>query len=140
MHAARVGFSATRLRNGKVLVEGGASNTVGGLASAELYDPATRSWRLTGTLISGRARHNATLLDDGRVLVSGGWYNGEVYSLATGAWTSTGNMVNWYRNASVAALLPDGRVLVAGGEYEDCSDGWEYCYFVFVSTAEIFSP
>jgi hypothetical protein len=138
MMTGRADATATLLDNGRVLLAGG--DNPGTLSSAELYNPATRSWSPTGSLTTGRARHNATLLEDGRVLVSGNHHNGEVYSPATGTWAPTGYMVNWYLQSSMAAPLPDGRVLVAGGEYEDCSQGWEYCEVVFVNTAEIYTP
>ena len=41
---ARELHTATLLPNGRVLVAGGANNISGSLASAELYDPATRVW------------------------------------------------------------------------------------------------
>jgi N-acetylneuraminic acid mutarotase len=40
MSVARVGHTATLLRNGQVLVAGG-ENSTNGLSSAELYNPAT---------------------------------------------------------------------------------------------------
>ena len=72
--------TATLLPNGKVLVVGGsgflasaglASHLVPA-ASAELYDPKTRSWSSAGSLRTARWLHTATLLQNGKVLVVGG--------------------------------------------------------------------
>ena len=64
-------ITATLLPNGKVLVVGGR-DSIGPIASAELYDPATGIWSSTGSLNTGRDAHTATLLQDGTVLVAGG--------------------------------------------------------------------
>ncbi len=72
MSVARVGHTATLLRNGQVLVAGG-ENSTNGLSSAELYNPATRKWTLTGSMATGR-------------------YSGEFYDPSTGAWTATHNL------------------------------------------------
>jgi Galactose oxidase, central domain len=70
--------TATLLSDGRVLVAGGAGPRpqtfpYPGLASTELYNPATGNWTVTGSLNDGRLLHTATLLRDGRVLVAGGW-------------------------------------------------------------------
>ena len=44
----------------------------GKLNSAELYDPWTGVWRVTGAMNTSRAEHTASLLGNGTVLVSGG--------------------------------------------------------------------
>jgi WD40 repeat protein len=65
---ARGFHTATLLPNGKVLVRGGA----GGFNSAELYDPASRTWiATTNGLTTERFEHTATLLPNGKVLVAG---------------------------------------------------------------------
>jgi WD40 repeat protein len=67
--------AATLMPDGTVLVTGGHNK--GNLSpsehdSAELYDPATRTWTATARMNLARRNHTATLLHDGRVLVVGG--------------------------------------------------------------------
>src|SRR5439155_3240093 len=54
LNTARAGHTATLLPSGKVLVAGGGNN--GFLNSAELYDPATETWSVTGSLNLARLR------------------------------------------------------------------------------------
>ena len=57
-----------------MLVAGGADD-FSILSSAELWNPATGTWSLTGRLNFARAQHTATLLPSGKVLVAGGYAN-----------------------------------------------------------------
>lgn len=60
--------------NGRLLVAGGGG--CGGaqsIAIAEIYDPASKTWSLAGTMHVARGYHVAVLLTDGQVLVAGGF-------------------------------------------------------------------
>ena len=76
MAAVRSSETATLLHDGRVLIAGGYNCAPAGAdgtwASAELYDPATGTFSLTGSMAAPRQQHTATLLTDGRVLVVGG--------------------------------------------------------------------
>jgi hypothetical protein len=65
---------AVLLPNGKVLLAGGASEENGdfGLETAELFDPATSRFTVTGSMHFPRAYFTATLLASGDVLIAGG--------------------------------------------------------------------
>lgn len=121
--------TALLLNTGRVLVAGGMrlepGSSVVETGSAELYDPATGSWQLTGSLATGRFLHTATLLPSGKVLVVGGTREpsvpiatAELYDPATGLWTPTGSLAlaRWDHTAT---LLPSGKVLIAGGNTGD---------------------
>jgi hypothetical protein len=141
-------YTATLMRDGKVLVAGGATAAQPGklLANAELYDPSTGRWTATGSMIHPRANHTATLLPDGKVLVAGGskppYLSGpeepsmtldsaEIYDPQRGTWTSTESMPV-PRAFHTATLLSDGTVLVAGGGSDE--------YLASVSSAELYDP
>src|SRR5262245_34076163 len=65
MKNARRLHTATLLPDGKVLVAGGLSDSTGEnipTTTVEIYDPATRTWRPTGSLNFARSSHTATLL------------------------------------------------------------------------------
>ena len=72
MTAAREGHTATLLANGKVLITGGSTQSVG-RADAELFDPTTGTFTATGPMATVRTFHTATLLSSGKVLIAGGF-------------------------------------------------------------------
>jgi hypothetical protein len=67
MGVARRSHTATLLPNGTVLVVGGGSMV------AEIYDPATASFSISGLTEFDRSGHSATLLQNGNVIVIGGF-------------------------------------------------------------------
>jgi hypothetical protein len=80
LNIARDFHTAILLFDGRVLVASGATNGPQAfqypqITSAELYDQATGTWTLTGSLTDARVLHTATLLLNGPVLVAGGWPN-----------------------------------------------------------------
>jgi hypothetical protein len=63
------------LTNGTVLIAGGSQGGVA-MNKAEIYDPASDTFTMTGELLDSHTKHTASLLADGRVLIAGG-YNGK---------------------------------------------------------------
>ncbi|HEX7591330.1 MAG TPA: kelch repeat-containing protein [Candidatus Limnocylindrales bacterium] len=124
MAEPRGGHTATTLQDGRVLVVGGWTNATPNnvLKSAELFDPKTGKFTLTGSLHEVRANQTATLLNDGRVLIVGGFggagaaslKSAELFDPGTGKFTLTGPLAN-PRFDHTATLLADGRVLIADG-------------------------
>ena len=65
-----------------MLVAGGLGSNQSSLADAEIYDPATGTWTVIGSLNNARCLYTMTLLSDGRVLVAGGKNNDGILATA----------------------------------------------------------
>jgi Abnormal spindle-like microcephaly-assoc'd, ASPM-SPD-2-Hydin/Galactose oxidase, central domain len=125
MNTPRASFTLELLDTGKVLAAGGSETTLQGsdLSSAELYDPSTGVWTLTGSMAIAVSNRMTALLSDGKVLVAGGnligyltfFSEAELYDPVAGTFTPTASMLV-ARFAGTAILLASGEVLVAGGE------------------------
>ena len=120
--------TATLLADGRVLIVGGHQGRRAAIeiyASAELYDPATGGFTLTGRLATPRHKHDAVALPDGRVLILGGaderdergqYLTAEFYDPASGAFTPAPDLLTpRYKFAGTSVALHDGWVLLAGG-------------------------
>jgi hypothetical protein len=145
LHAHHVRGNAVVLKDGRVLLVSASGDPRDGLLgfdpalTAEIYDPATNDWTLTGPMAAGRVAPALALLPDGRVLAAGGFGPGvgatvEIYAPASDTWTTTTPMNRPRANAG-AATLPDGRILVAGGDPNLATAGW-----AALTSAEIFDP
>jgi hypothetical protein len=146
MAAARMGFTATTLTNGNVLVVGGQDNLGNVLDTAELYDPAGGKFIAVNNPMSDRRMfHTATLLLSGKVLVVGGATNlsgdttssADIYDPASNSFTPATFPMDHQRAAHTATLFTSGplagKVLIAGGV------GGSSFYFKD-SSAEIYDP
>jgi hypothetical protein len=123
MTTAREGYTVTLLNNGKVLIAGGGSRSIGfATASAELYDPSTGTFTATGNMTTFRAWHTASLLPDGKVLITGslGYSGGvpgpELYDPDAGGFRGVGGTIpsdrfGVPRTTATLTLLTNGKVL-----------------------------
>jgi hypothetical protein len=111
---------ATVLPDGRALIGGGGDSPQ---QFAELYDPATRTFRRSASATHGWGAFNrAVPLDDGRVLIVGGRNtpdlgiddSAEVFDPTTEQFSATGPMALNQRPWT-ATPLNDGRVLLVGG-------------------------
>ena len=147
MLTSRALHTATRLRDGRVLITGGVKSGFmvedsGPRNTAEIYDPATGTFQAAGWMRIAREGHTATLLPDGRVLITGGLTNrqadppmtalAEIFDPGTGQFSPTGTMLS-RRSGHAAAALLDGSVLITGGQTFSLSQGG-------IPSAEIYSP
>lgn len=131
MAAARNHHTATLVGSGKVLVAGGAkfsgTTFVGALSSAELYDPMTGTFALTGSMTTPQVPFQATLLSSGKVLFAGGCAgpgaappncvglsSAELYDPMAGTFAATGSLTT-ARYVHSMTVLGSGEVLLAGG-------------------------
>ncbi len=116
----RADHTTVLLEDGRVLVQGGGDGETISYISAEIYDPASRTWSKATNLGTARRDHRSIVLNDGRVLITGGvdhfgvTFTAESYNTATGEVQPERGM-RALRAIHSMSLLPDGRVLVTGG-------------------------
>ncbi len=110
---------AVRLRDGRVLIVGGSDerDDLGLYDSAELYDPATRTFTAAGSLNEPRYKFRGTtvLLADGRVLVCCGAAGAETFDPAAGSFTLVPGSVGTGPLFAAAARVAPEALLVTGG-------------------------
>jgi hypothetical protein len=125
----RTNHCAVVLNSGCVLVAGGAAeaDVVGELATAEIFDPETGTFRSTNPLHEARRAFRMVKLRDGRIMAIGGSHGPiggrenqlagvEVFDPATESWTRTAPLLE-ARWGPTATLLRDGTVMITGGMY-----------------------
>ncbi len=112
---------AILLNDGRVLATG---SLIADTTTAEIYDPATGQWSLTGSMQYPNRDRHLVKLGDGRILAIGGDKAGEelatveIFDPTTETWTETGSLHYNRGGGFGAVLLPDGRVLIAGGQQD----------------------
>lgn len=125
MSSVRRAHTATMLSTGKVLVVGGdyptGASTVGYVASADLFDPATNTFSPTGSLTTARSHHAAALLTNGNVLVTGGEGSAgilgstEIYDAGTGQFGAGGALLEPRKDPEIVVQASNNVPLVTGG-------------------------
>ena len=135
------------LSDGRVLAAGGDAVVLNpgeplspALASAEIWDPATGLWSLTGAMLAARDAFELVALPDGTALACGGNVSNaavatcEIYSPASGTFMATGSMSTGTVGFQMLLLPETGQVLAAGG-YSSAVSG-----SAALNSADIYSP
>jgi hypothetical protein len=149
MNAPRETPLVTLLKDGRVLIVGGVEwegTDAFIILAAEIFDPATSKFTLSGRVQIARFDQAAVALPDGRVLILAGAANSalgpglvypkevEAFDPAAGTFSTIGQ-ISEGRDNPTATLLLDGKVLIAGGAANDAQD-----QAVISNTVEVFDP
>jgi len=146
MATARMGFTATELNTGKVLIAGGLDDRGDILDTAELYDPVAHKFiPVANTMGDRRMFQTATLLLSGKVLIAGGATNlsgettnsADIYDPGSNSFSPAIFPMDHQRAAHTATLFTTGpaagKVLIAGGVGGSS-------FFFKDSSAELYDP
>lgn len=138
------------LLNGEVLLTGGSTDG-GNVNWAELFDPATATFSMTGSMSTVRENHTVNLLPDGTVLIAGGASifetntlttlavaSAEIYDPGAGSFSATGFMTT-PRFSHAAVMLNNGQVLLTGGATSSGPEGPNNSVTA-ISSAELYTP
>ncbi len=126
MTVGRHKHAAVLLPSGKVLVVGGSDNRDwrGKYSSAEVYDPGTGTFSVTGAMNTPRFKlpNAVVLLFNGKVLIAGGASFVEVYDETKANFSKVEGSLGSARFFASATVFPDGKTLITGG-YSDSGGG-----------------
>ena len=124
MNAARHKHGATLLQDGRVLISGGsddASRMGGRLSSAEIYDPSSQSFKVTGQMVKARFKVTTSVIaiPNGKVVICGDGEYLEVYDPASGTFSTASGSVDEAWMYATATPLDNGTVFITGGYNEN---------------------
>lgn len=125
-------------KDGKVFITGG-DRAIGGVATVQMFDPASKRFFLSGQLLQRRFVHSATVNSEGRLIVAGGFnYDADGRFLATVEEYDTVSGTSSARPALCAprdnhhaVALADGRLMFIGGDSDEAG---------YISRVEIYDP
>jgi Kelch motif len=118
MTAPRSSGTAVTLADGRVLVLGGSTSNNSlfpTLSTAEIYDPATGRFSVTGSLLESLIVPSAILLPNGKVLVAAtNSSTAELYDPSTGEFSIAGQMPTPPPNGGTYRMfkMPNGTVML----------------------------
>jgi len=141
LNFARTNGAATLLANGQVLLAGGYNFTNGSETiptSAELYNPSTALWTVTGSMAKGIFSPAAVLLVNNNVLIANA---AEFYNPTSAAWADTDALPKAAENPFRATLLSTGNVLASGTvcSYSGCGHVPSTACFLYTASTNSWS-
>jgi len=111
----RAFHSAAVLKNGAILLVGGANQNGERQKTAEIFDPATGTFSATMPPHFGYFSAPAVTLDDGSVLLNDGRGDAELFDPISASFINTGTPTYSPSALFTMTLLTDHEVLIAGG-------------------------
>jgi hypothetical protein len=117
MKYGRIAAGITRLKDGKIIIVGGLSQSLKAMTLIELYDPLTKQFSVLGRMKKARSRPRLNLLLDGRVLISGESKHCELLEPVEDGYRirMLQAQTYGYHKDHIAQTLADGSVLLIGG-------------------------
>ena len=108
------------------------------LTTAELYNPSSGVWGVTGSMISGIVNPASTPLGNNDVLIANA---AQFYNPASASWTRTGPLPKTAGNPLRATLLQNGNVLAGGTDctYSGCGHVPTATCFLYIASTNSWS-
>lgn len=130
MPSARRGHAVVAAPNGFIYVIGGRGEGSGTnyLASVDVYNPETDTWKTAASMPTARAFFGASLGSDGRIYAIGGYNDTgylrtvEAYDPSRNDWSAVAPLE--IARAGLAVASVGNRLLAIGGEQVNGGDGF----------------